>query len=836
MSRKTDRSNALARPTRPTPQRYRIHIPQARSADDADVLGFEGTRAIGEPTRFAIRFTHPRHDLSRAEYLNKPATFIIEPPFDPYTMLNPEPERRIQGVITGFSQLAGSRDETTYELVLESRLALLRNSPKCRFFLDQSFPEIIERILREHGFDMILGRFEFGLYRTYERRPFTMQWHEDDLAFITRLCRRSGIWFVCEEGEHCELVRFGDDFTHYRRLSGLTVPYRAYSGLDSTRIESVDSLEVHAKAIPERYSVRAYNHRAAPEPIDASNIIRKDATTYGEVYAWGAQHVTAEQAEREALLRREAALAEQVVYHGTGNVVDLGPACVLKLSNRTVPEAKHGLLAVRVICRASRSEAYRCEFTAIPSDRLYRLPLLEHTWPKVHGTITGRIATPGKYPHPYVDDAGEYVVALHLDRDSRPAGGNSCRMRLAKPFAGPGQTGFHFGYVEGTEVTIAFHNGDPDSPYISQALHNSRDEDLIVGRGRWMSRSTIHTRSNNTLQFEDWGGEEHIKVATEHGKSQLNLGHIVGRERKQRGAGFELRTDLKGSVRAGQGLLLSADAQEKATGQQIDMDAALNQLRIALAQAEGLAEMARIAKAEIADLQAENRWLKDSVAELKQAVMVLSAPAGIAASTPDRISMAAGKDVSVATSARFNVSALRNVAIAAGEVLSLFAHKLGIKLFAARGKVLIQAQSDAMELVAQKDIRLSSADGTLVASAANGVVLSGGGSAYIKVKGDDVELGGSGNLILKVIEVLKSGPGALSMPLPTFEQATVRNDEKFILSDGLTGRPVVNRPYKIQLADGRIVEGVTNAEGETSVAKDDVAQGMELTFPIKKEF
>jgi type VI secretion system secreted protein VgrG len=417
----TDQSSADSRPSRPTQQRYRLDVPQARSSAQADILGFEGERAIGEPTRFAIRFTHPQPDLSRAEYLTKPATFILQPPFDPYTMLEKESDRRIQGVITGFRQLAGSRDETTYEVVLESRLALLRNTPKCRVFLNQSIPEIIGQILREHSFDRIQGRFEFTLYRKYERRELVMQWHEDDLAFITRLCRRSGIWFACEEDEHCEMVHFGDDFSHYRRGPNLTVPYRAYSGLDSTRIESVDTLEMHATTIPERYSVRAYNYRAAPKPIDGTNIIRKDTTTYGEVYVWGAAHLTAEQAEREALLRREAALAEQVVYHGSCNMLDLGAACVIKLSNRKLADAEYGLLAVRVKCSASRSQPYRVEFTAIPSDRLYRLPLLEHTWPKVHGTITGRIASPGQYPDPFVDANGECLAW----RQGRPRHGGS---------------------------------------------------------------------------------------------------------------------------------------------------------------------------------------------------------------------------------------------------------------------------------------------------------------------------------------------------------------------------------------------------------------------------
>lgn len=817
-----------------THRHYRLDMPQAKGAELVDIFAFEGERAIGEPTRYAIRFTHPQPDLSRTDYLNKPAAFVTQPPFNPLMTLKPEPERRIQGVITGFGQRGSSRDETTYEVVLESRLALLRNAPKCRFFLEKNFPEIIGQILREHGFDRIHGSFEFNLYRQYDRRAFVMQWQEDDLTFITRLCRRSGIWFVCEEGEHCENVRFGDDFTHYRRDPNLTVPYRQYSGLESTGAESVDSLEMDATTIPARYSVRAYNYNAAPDPIDGTNIIRDDRTTYGETYTWGSSHLTAEEAEREALLRREVAVAGQVVYHGTCNMLDLAPSGVLKFSNRKLPDAEYGLLAVRVKCSASRSKPYRVEFIAIPSDRLYRLPLLEHTWPKVHGTITGRIASPGDYPHPYIDSDGRYIVSLHLDRDNRPAGGNSCPMRLAKAFAGANETGLHFGLVDGTEVGVDFHNGDPDFPFISQVFHNSQAPDPIVSRARWMSRSTIHTRANNTVEFEDWQGEEHIKIATEQGKSQLNLGHTVNRQRKLRGNGFELRTDLQGSVRAGGGLLVSADMQEKALGKQTDMKPAMNQFQLAQAQAQGLADVAAVAKAEIADLKAENQWLRDELVDLKKAVIALSAPHGIGLATPDRVMVAAGKDVSVTTSSRFNVSAVRNIAIAAGDVLSLFAYRLGIKLFAARGKVQIQAQSDAMELVAQKDMNLSSANGTLIANAANGVVLSGGGSAYIKVQRDSVEIGGAGNLVLKIIEVKKSGPGSLSLPLPKFEQTNIIPDEKFILSDALTGRPAANRPYKIQLASGQIVEGVTNASGETSLAKTDIAQGIKLLLSKKQ--
>ncbi|MGM3413108.1 DUF2345 domain-containing protein, partial [Ralstonia holmesii] len=385
-------------------------------------------------------------------------------------------------------------------------------------------------------------------------------------------------------------------------------------------------------------------------------------------------------------------------------------------------------------------------------------------------------------------------------------------------------------------AVISCRDGDPDKPEIVAFHHNSIHRDLITSEDRWLSRNRLTTQSRNLLELDDWEGEEYVTLRTEHsGKSQLTLGHINDGRWEKRGEGFELRTSGWGAIRGGKGLFISADDQPKANGKQLDMTAALSQLQVALAQAEGLASMARIANAEIADLKAENQWLKDSVTELKQAVMVLSAPAGIAMVTPDRMSVAAGKDINVSTMAGVNISTLKNITQAASGALSLFANKLGIKLFAARGKVQIQAQSDAMELVAQKNLQIASADGTVTVNAANGVILSGGGSAYIKVLGDSVEIGGAGNLIVKVPKIQKLGAGALSLPVPKFNQGSITNDERFILSDGITGRPIANRPYKIQLANGQLVEGITNDIGETSISQQDVAQGLKLLLQNHRE-
>jgi type VI secretion system secreted protein VgrG len=749
-----------------THRHYRLDMPQASSAELADIFAFEGERAIGEPTRYQIRFTHPQPDLSRTDYLNKPAAFVIQPPFNPLAALKPEPARRVQGVITGFSQRGSSRDETTYEVVLESRLALLRNAPKCRFFLEKSFPEIIEQILREHDFDRIHGSFEFDLYRQYVRRAFVMQWQEDDLTFITRLCRRSGIWFVCEEGKHCENVRFGDDFTHYRRDPDLAVPYRQYSGLESSGAESVDSLEMDATTLPTSYKVRTFStERPLSEPIEAASLIREDRTTYGEAYTWGTPNLSEDETKAEALLRREAAVAAQVVYRGTCNMLDLAPSCILKFSNRKLPDAEYGLVTVRVRCSASRKQPYRVEFTAIPSDRLYRLPLLEHTWPRIEGVITGTIASPGGYKAPYLDAQGSYIVHIHADQDKRKPGLESCPMRLAKPFAGAGQTGFHFGLVEGTIVTVGFLWGCPDLPFISQVLHTVQHTDPINSAYPWATRNTLRTRRNNTLQFEDRVGHEHVKLATDYGKTQLNLGYAVDRDNQDRGEGFELRSDLKGHVRAGGGVLVSADMQEKARGQQTDMKPAMDQFQLAQAQAQELVDVARTAQAEVADVKAENQWLRDELADLKKAVIALSAPHGIGLVTPDRMMMSAGGDISATTSRRFNVSAVRNVAIAAGEVLSLFAYRLGIKLFAARGKVQIQAQSDEINVASEKDTTITSSNGRVVIEAKTELLLKCGGS-YFRMTSTGVEDATPGARKWRAAAYDRQGPASLPADVP----------------------------------------------------------------------
>lgn len=171
------------------------------------------------------------------------------------------------------------------------------------------------------------------------------------------------------------------------------------------------------------------------------------------------------------------------------------------------------------------------------------------------------------YAHQNED--GFYWVKFDADLDDKAPGYESMPVRLAKPYAGD-TYGMHFPLIQGTEVAIAFHEGDPDRPYIAHALHDSRHPDHVTSDNN--TRNVIRTPANNKLRMEDKRGEEHIKLSTEYGgKSQLNLGHLVNQGREKRGEGFELRTDSWGAIRAGKGLFISADTQQRGGGDVLAM-------------------------------------------------------------------------------------------------------------------------------------------------------------------------------------------------------------------------------------------------------------------------
>ncbi|MGO4764119.1 type VI secretion system Vgr family protein [Cupriavidus sp. 2KB_3] len=807
-------------------QSYFLKVPGAETAVGLSVVSFEAVEQLGAPYAVTIQLTHPL-ELGRASYLGKPATFEIDPGD------GTEP-RKFAGCITQFSKTARTQDFHGYQMVVEPLVARLRLTRSTRVYQHQTAPQIIEAILRRH--ELVGHQFIFKLRRKYPQHPFRLQYQTSDWDYIRLLMEQEGLYSYFLPGKFGEMVVFGDDIDHYLYKPELRVPYRETAGLEAG-VEAVFSIRTNARTVPESFLVADYNPDLAWEPLKGeANIARKDKTTYGQPYVFGTHHLDFDGAKWEAQLRHEAAIACQVEYEGESNVLELRPARILRM-DIDLPDAPNGQVITEVTHTGARDAAYRNSFKSIPSDRRFRLPLDEANWPRIPGTLSARITSPSQYQYAYLTQQGYYTVRFDFDFEKWPGGGECVPLRLAKPFAGALQTGFHFPLIDGTEAAIAFRDGNPNKPYIAHVHHNSRQTDLITNHDRWLSRNVIRTQSDNKLEFEDWEGQEHVKLSTEHsGKSQLTLGHMVDGKWKKRGEGFELRTSGWGALRGGKGLFISADDQPGARGEQLDMRGAMNQLGDTLEQLHRLNNTAETAKADMLDLKAQNAFLQDQVKQLQSAVLLLSAPSGIAATTPAHIRHSAGASIFSNAGQHMEMSAWKRFTVVAGEAISLFAHNAGIKLFANKGKIQLQAQNDSLELTARHDLSLTSTERRIVVTAKDELLLTCG-RAFIRLKDGKVELGSPGNILCHTVALLKRPPASAPATLPNLPKSELEPQPlafRLRLSDapGPNGHVLAHtpwtivygpRPESLDIGAGRTVvaQGTSDADGHVQLTEDD---------------
>ncbi|WP_162801004.1 DUF2345 domain-containing protein, partial [Trinickia caryophylli] len=565
------------------------------------------------------------------------------------------------------------------------------------------------------------------------------------------------------------VVVFGDDLDAYARKQR-TVLYRRDSGLESGGMDAIKTLEKRTRRVPEAVRLHDYNHRQAGVPLLVEeNAARDDKTTSGIDYRWGEHYETPEEGKGVARRRHEAYLANQITFKGTGNPFWLEAGEVMRVDPNPA-DAKHGIFITSVESSGGRGDSFWLTFEGIPSDRVWRTPIAVIRRPTIDGILPARITSPGNYKYAYLTEQGWYVIKLPFDLDEWSPGGTSRPVRFAKPYSGDNY-GHHFPMIDGAEVAIVFTDGHPDRPVIIGAMHDSLHPDLVNNLNH--TRNIVRTAAQNELRMEDKEGIEHIHLTTPHQTSELNLGHMVDGDRKERGRGAELRSDGPVAVR-GKGVLVSAEVQEGASGRQLDMTAAKAQLEDAFLLMENLTASAQAARAHLAELEQQKQFLEQRLNGLQRAVILASAPDGIALTSGQHLQLAASNNLAVSAGGAADIGVFKKLTVAAGEAISMFAQKCGMKFLAAKGKIEIQAQTDEMEISALRDLKISSVDGKLILAATKEVWIGAGGS-YIKVTPNGIENGTPGDILEKCASWDKPSAASDRIQMPELPQGVCKD-------------------------------------------------------------
>lgn len=726
-----------------------------------DILRFRGTECLSRPFSWRIEFTTSQH-VNGEDVLLKYGSFHIRS------------GKVVHGIITGFEWLSTSTDTSHYAVTLESRLALLSRSRRCAIYQNLSVPEVVEQVLRSHGLEG--ADFEFTLSRHYPVRELITQWRETDLQFIQRILSEAGIWFRQEMNDVTELdvTVFGDSQLHY--IFNGTLPYHEPSELYDAAELCCWGVRTWHNVVTGKVLARDYNHRTALEPMDVAVSVRSPAVTTGGHYRYSEPYLNAgEDSDPEpetesgafyTRIRHERELNKSAYLHLFSNAHWLSPGRVIDPAGANLHDLNDGVIIVFTSYRGSRDTRLYVSVWGMPYREEYCFRPAKIPRPEIHGTIPGRVESREKHdPYAHPDESGRYRVRMDFNLEECEPGFAYPWLRMMMPVAG-NEHGWHMPLVDGTEVGVAFHNGDPDRPYIANAFHDSEHADIVTRDNR--SQNILRTAGSNELRMEDLRGKEHIALTTPYGASQLSQGHITDEQGKPRGSGFELRTDEYGVIRVAKGLFITADGQARAAGEVLDRETALKEIEVCQSQLQALAAAAEQAQALEADIASQIAMFNERLKPLN-GMIHFHGPEGVAFTSGEHMQLTAAKNIAVNAGGDISTGSMGNTTIMAGEKLGLFARTGKLSVIASEGPVEVQVQNGEMHLSAEQKLSIT-AMGDILFAGKKRVTLIGGGS-YLKIEEGKIEYGTDTTYTRKIKRSHLTASAALPVDYPSTTKA-----------------------------------------------------------------
>ncbi|SKA07867.1 type VI secretion system Vgr family protein [Novilysobacter spongiicola] len=567
----------------------------------------------------------------------------------------------------------------------------------------------------------------------------------------------------------------------------------------------------------------------------------------------------------------------------------------------------------------AQTVGYANAFVALPRELPWRPVLVDDTGarlnprPTAPGYQTAIVVGDGELSS---DALGRIRVRFHFQNDEGAEGtaDDSCWLRVAQRYAGPG-VGSQFLPRVGQEVLVTFLEGDIDRPLVVGALYNGQGEGGIPAtpggaeaeiEPSAFTRASDHRPSaqgnraggnappwhgmspdaeghrnaaamsgfkskefngegHNRLVFDDSDGQLRMQLATTHGASQLNLGHLIHQADNFRGSfrgeGFELRTDQWGAVRGERGLWISAYPADPGApaGEHIPELALLRQaerLGATFSDIAGTHLTVQLAAHLGADRAGHSHLADDQppleafaasaattvdgtrydaaiaqapdgatragdgrVPHTRDAILGLSAPAGIALVAGQALHWSAGETLTVMSGADSNLAVAGDLRLHAGQAIGWLAGAVesassatghNLALVTAEGELALQAQNGDANLKARDGLKVVSANAEVELAAGKTVHLATAGGASITIEGGNMTVACPGEIRVQAGKKSFVGPAQLSREMNSWPES--RFDDRYFvqLPDGSVA---AGMSYEIIRADGAVIRGTTCEKG-----------------------
>ncbi len=466
---------------------------------------------ISQPFTFEVRAICQRGLIDSNSLLYQPCCLTLQS--------NGQAIRYFHGIAQSVSAEGEIRGQgvaqfQVYRIVLVPRLWFHGQTTDCRVYQKLTTVAIIEKLCDE------VNLTDRQLPPPGSEREYTVQFNESDLHFITRLMEEEGYFYFFEHTASSHKLIVSKQNGAFTDIDG---PPMHLSGGESDATWIMDWSRPTG-TVRGKMKLKDYDPEKPDTLLQAerSTTLKVGGAPQRDDFRWPALSFDSGTISDRSNLELEAAEASASLYEGASHYGKLVPGGKFKIETRPSAGPYDATYVVRSVVHEVHDEtvlnqdapaSYINRFTVFPASVNWRQPMVTPR-PRMDGIHAAIVLGP-EGEEIYTDDLARVKVRFYWDHRDEATDAQSVWARVIQPWGGKGW-GAQFIPRVGTEVAVAFVDGDPDRPIVVGGLYNGRDTPIYSKADKTKSgfrtRSTLKggTSEFNEFTFDDKKGSELI--------------------------------------------------------------------------------------------------------------------------------------------------------------------------------------------------------------------------------------------------------------------------------------------------------------------------------------
>lgn len=430
-----------------------------------------------------------------------------------------EPARYFNGIVrdvtaAGSVRSADASDEyRLYRLTLVPSLWFLNQTTDCRIYQNVSVVAVLQKLLTDAG---ITGT---TFPPPGETRDYIAQFNETDLHFATRLMEEEGYFYFFEHTAGSHPLIIANQNSAFKDIPNA----KLYLGGGDDDAEPLESFDKSTRTVRGQMKLKDYDP-TKPDTLlqnQQPTTLKTGGAPKRDDFRWPALTFVPDKVTERAKHEMEAAEAVASMCEGTCQFAGLVAGGKFNITSKPASSYDGSYVVHGTTHRASddtwlnsaSQPGYFVRFTAFQAS----VPWRDHMRtprPRMDGIYTGIVlGPPGE--EIYTDEYARVKVQFFWDHRQEASADQAVWARVIQPWAGNGW-GTQFIPRVGTEVAVAFVDGDPDRPIVVGGLYNGQQKPIYSLSDK--TKSGIRTRSSlkggttdfNEYTFDDKKGGELI--------------------------------------------------------------------------------------------------------------------------------------------------------------------------------------------------------------------------------------------------------------------------------------------------------------------------------------